>query len=112
MVRKVFGLLEGDVIREFYVGDDIELARKIAQRYYIDFDAIDCTYYDCHIGDIYKAGCIYHIDPVTEQQIEILREDATYGYESRLKLVIDNCKKRIDFLEKIIKDNKLGKLIE
>jgi len=112
MNRRIFALLEGNIIREFYIGHDVELARSVAARYYIDSDALDVTEYDCSVGDIYKSGCIFKLNENGEIGSEVHREEISKEYEHRINLITNSYKNRIEFLENIIRNNGLEKFIE
>lgn len=110
MNRRVFALLDNNVVQDFIVGYNLDYAVGVAKNLYINGDAIDCTNIDCGIGDIYDSGAVYH-SLNNDIRIEIVPEYCTEGYESNIEKSLNNAKNRISFLENILHENGLDKLI-
>ena len=111
MNRKIFALMDKDVIQDFLVAYNIDNAIHTARNLYVDGDAIDCTIFDCNVGDFYKNGSFYR-RLENGSIIEILPTYCTSGYESKIIRSLENAKNRIEFLEKIICENGLDELIK
>lgn len=105
MTRRVFCILVNNVINELRVEKDIRIVKFIASKAYKDYEVIDCTNYDCYIGDIYSNGAFYHIDEDTGAKTELFPQYCDPDYKKSIENVADSYKERIKYLEKIIEDN-------
>lgn len=106
MNRKIFALMDNNIVQSFLIAYDSEYAVSNAKNLYINGDAVDCTYIDCKIGDEFKNGSFYRGD------LEIYPEYCTPDYKRQIEKCLDNAKKKINFLEKILNERGLDKLIE
>ena len=110
----IFALLdENDVVQDVILSPNEEIANSIAQNSYISGKAINVNKLDVHIGDFYRNRIFYRcVNPGDyEFGIEV---DSTIPLEeeiSNLNSIIDRKNEQIEFLENIIKENKLDKLI-
>lgn len=112
---KIYALLdENDVVQDVILSVDNETATEIATRTYVSGKAINVNNYDVHIGDFYRNRTFYRcVSPGNyDFGIEV---DSTASYEDRIQSltnIIDKQDEQIKFLENIIKENGLDKLIQ
>lgn len=112
---KIYALLNADdVVEDVIMCKDQEEADNIAKSAYISGKALNVNKFDVKIGDFYRDRTFFrcvepgNLDFGIEVDSSLTLEEQIYNLTS----ILEKKDLQIEFLENIIKENGLGKLIE
>lgn len=113
--HKIFAFLDDkDVVQFIQVCESKEIADAIASDILVNGKAVDVTFLDVHPGDFYRFNKFY-------RSIEMGDYDNGYEVDSTISLeeelsnlikILNQREDQIQYLENLLKENGLGKLIE
>lgn len=110
----IFALLdENDVVQDIVLLPDIDVANNIARQTYISGKAINVNKFNVHVGDFYKNHTFYKCVNPNDYEFGI-EVDSTIPLEEELDNLLNIIGQRdqqIEYLENIITENGLDKLI-